>query len=166
MALHLLHLPPLPPPFIMEAPQGVYKWPWKTAAECPPARPPATSPVSTFPADLGERKAVGPRLGVGIHVTVIPRTYPGLGDFFSSCSSCPAQSGHSSAPEILVLLLSVTPRISSLENLHLQRSRQPPCSLTASLFPQSSMAWCYCVKCVGTLLPVSTMVCMPVRAAR
>lgn len=53
LPLHLLP-PPLPPPSIMGAPQGVYKWPWRTAAECPPARAPAASPVSTFPDDPGK----------------------------------------------------------------------------------------------------------------
>lgn len=51
---HHHHLPP--PPSIMGAPPEVYKWPWKTAAECPPARAPATLPVSKCPTDAEERE--------------------------------------------------------------------------------------------------------------
>lgn len=75
MVLLLLHLPPRhhrPLPSIMGAPQGVYRWPWKTVTECLPARAPATSPVSQFPADLGEGKVSRSRWGVDLHVTVIP----------------------------------------------------------------------------------------------
>lgn len=165
MAPPLLHLPPPHPPSIMGAPQGVYKWPWKTAAECPPARAPATSPVSTFPADMGERKAARPTLGVGVHVSYpqgLPWPWRLLLEWHqlsSPVQSCRCPLDTDAAPQCY-------PRISSPGNLHLQPLRQPPCSPAAPLFPQSSMAWCYCVKCVETLPQASTMACMPVRAAR
>ena len=75
MMVLLLHLPRRhrhPRPSLMGAPQGVYRWPWKTVTECLLAKAPATSPVSQFPADLGEGKVSWSRQGVDLHVTVIP----------------------------------------------------------------------------------------------
>lgn len=164
--LHLPH-PPLPPPSIMGVPQGVYKWPWKIAAECPPARAPATSPVSTLLVDLGKSNVAGPRLGVGVRVKQL---FPGPTlALVISPRVAPAWSGHSSGPWIRGGSSSVFPQNFQPRkppSLATRTALLLPRLLTALLFPQSSTAWCYCVRCVGMLPRASTTVCMPVRAVR
>lgn len=76
LPLPLPHRPPPPPPSIMGAPLAGYKWPWKTATACPPARAPATSPVSPFPADLIWGKGRCPGLGWGL--MLMRPSFPGL----------------------------------------------------------------------------------------
>ena len=73
LLLHHRHPLHPPPPSITGAPQEVYKWPWKTAAECPPARAQATLPVSQCPADVGGKEVspdVVDRVGFHLRVTL------------------------------------------------------------------------------------------------